>query len=70
LEELKNIYSIEDEDFLRMSVLANSIKNYPFKNFKENEELRKEWKVLMKKYEIGFMKEADLLQKLKKNPVN
>ena len=70
LEELKNTYLIDDEDFLRMSVLANSIKTIALKNFKENEELKKEWEDLMKKYEIGFMKKGDLLQKLKKNPIH
>lgn len=70
LEELKNTYSIDDEDFVRMSVLANSIKTIALKNFKENEELKKEWEDLMKKYEIGFMKKGDLLQKLKKNPIH
>jgi hypothetical protein len=67
---LKNTYLIDDEDFLRMSVLANSIKTIALKNFKENEELKKEWEDLMKKYEIGFMKKGDLLQKLKKNPIH
>ena len=70
LEELKNTYLIDDEDFLRMSVLANSIKTIALKNFKDNEELKKEWEDLMKKYEIGFIKKGDLLQKLKKNPIH
>lgn len=70
LEGLKKTYLIDDEDFLRMSVLANSIKTIALKNFKENEELKKEWEDLMKKYEIGFMKKGDLLQKFKKNPIH
>ena len=49
LEELKESYSIADEDFVRMSVLANSIKPIAMRNFKENEELKKEWENLNKR---------------------
>ena len=63
---MKNTYLIDDEDFLRMSVLANSIKIFSLKNFKENEEMKKEWQDLKKKYEIGFMKMGELSHNLKK----
>lgn len=70
LEELKETYSISDEDFVRMSVLANSIKTIAMRNFKENEELKKEWENLNKRYNISFLKKGDLMQKLKKNPIH
>lgn len=70
LEELKETYFISNEDFIRMSVLVNSIKLIAMKNFKENEELKKEWENLNKKYNISFMKKADLMKKLKENPIH
>jgi hypothetical protein len=70
LSELQETYSINDEDFVRMSQLANSIQAISFKNFKKNEGLKKELEELTKKYNVSVMKKGDLVSKLKKNPIH
>ena len=72
-EELKKIsgsYLITSDDLIRMSQIANSMKTISFKNFKENELLKKEWKLLMEKYKVSFSNTGVLLTSLKKNPIH
>ena len=70
LSELQKNYAISDEDFLRMSELASKIQTISFKNFKENEEYKRQWEIFITKYNISFLKKGDLLMKLKKNPIH
>jgi hypothetical protein len=64
--DIKQMYSISNSDFERISFLANEIKMISFSNFSKNEGYKKELDNLMNKYSIGVLEKGNLIKELRK----
>lgn len=64
--DIKQMYSISNSDFERISFLTKEIKMISFSNFSKNEGYKKELDNLMNKYSIGVLEKGNLIKELRK----